>query len=253
MKRLLLAAVFVANTVFADTILVRSDEWMPYNGDPKRGQPEGYTVEILREALEGAGHTVIYEVVSFERAIKSFESGEITCLANVALEAPDNPRTKNTVGFAATSLFISKQVSKKGWEFDDISSFDPLRKIGLPQGWTWTEEYGQYFKQNSNRVKEIAGANALDKAIKMLSVGSLDLYIEDRNVFESKAKQLKLINKVVFAGYPYKGFPMYASCSKSNKNSEAYLKLIDDKIVEMRKNGKLKVLLNKYGIKDWAP
>ena len=44
---------------------------------------------------------------------------------------------------------------------------------------------------------------------------------------------------------------VFASFSPKKKKSKEYAKILSEETIKMRKDGRLQVLLDKYGIKDW--
>jgi polar amino acid transport system substrate-binding protein len=44
---------------------------------------------------------------------------------------------------------------------------------------------------------------------------------------------------------------VFASFSPKKEKSKEYAKILSEETIKMREDGRLKVLLDKYGIKDW--
>ena len=64
----------------ADTITIRSDDWCPYTCAPDSQKP-GYLIEIAREALGKAGHSVDYSFMPWTRVVKEVEDGKVDAAA----------------------------------------------------------------------------------------------------------------------------------------------------------------------------
>ncbi|HWQ09395.1 MAG TPA: hypothetical protein VN436_09820 [Holophaga sp.] len=72
----------------ADTITLKADSWMPFNGD---GQSEtGYMLDLARTLLEAKGHKVVYVMTPWDKALAEAKSGKCTGVIGASPEdAPD--------------------------------------------------------------------------------------------------------------------------------------------------------------------
>ncbi len=78
-RRSCLVFVFVILTGLtgrAETLRLRADSWMPYNGDAGAALP-GYTVELARAIFEPRGITVDYQTMTWGDALKAAAAGQI--------------------------------------------------------------------------------------------------------------------------------------------------------------------------------
>ncbi len=66
----------------ADEVTIVSDRWYPYNGIPKSPTP-GFGIEIARYGLEKAGHSLKYQLMSFERSVEQVRQGKKKCVIGV--------------------------------------------------------------------------------------------------------------------------------------------------------------------------
>jgi polar amino acid transport system substrate-binding protein len=80
----LLMVMGAAVPVFADTITVRADTWMPYNGEPNSDRP-GYCIEMLKVIFEPMGYKIDYQIEPWTRATANAEAGKIDAIIGAAI------------------------------------------------------------------------------------------------------------------------------------------------------------------------
>ncbi len=62
-------------SVYAETFTVVADFWCPYNCEPN-AEPEGFGIDILRQAFEAKGITVEYILKPWDQALGVVESNQ---------------------------------------------------------------------------------------------------------------------------------------------------------------------------------
>lgn len=68
---------------------LRADFWCPFNCEPDAARP-GFMVEIAQYALGKYGHTVDYQIMPWNRAIKEVRAGKIDgVIAELKSHSPD--------------------------------------------------------------------------------------------------------------------------------------------------------------------
>lgn len=225
---------------------------MPYNGDTAKGQREGYVVDIVRGALASHGHKLEYVVSPWDRTMQMMEDGTVDC-TYVGLELPDYPRSEEPVGLCKTAVWVLKRGKFKNWRYESTASLDALDRLGIPQGWVWFDDIQKYIddEKNRGRIKFFTGNDATERAMRMLGMQRIDMYIEVEDVFVPKAASMNMSDTFSIAGYTSEPVYLYMACSKKNKKSRHYIDLVDREIRRMRESGELRVILDSYGLKDW--
>jgi polar amino acid transport system substrate-binding protein len=244
----LFSMVFLASPLGADTITIAADNWMPYNGDGKT--ETGYMVDCAREIFAKAGHTIVYEVVPWSRAIEEARSGVYNGIIGAAEgDAPDFVFPAVELGFAGQGFLTRKSLA---WKYDGIKSLAGI-KLAVIQDYSYFPELDEYIKVNKNDKKRIDfgfGTNPLESNLKKLAEGQVDALVDNSYVLKYVVAKLKLQDKVSSGG----GVPpdrLYIAFSPANPKSKTYAKILSDGIEQLRRSGRLKEILAKYGLVDW--
>ncbi len=231
------------------TISLRTDIWFPYDGKPGSDK-EGFMIDIAREVFEAKGYKIDYQLAPWSRAIKDTRKGKYDGIVGAFKEeAPDFVFPENECGLS-TTVFITKKGEK--WKYTGV---DSLKKaaIGVIKGYSYGEVFDKYIKNNSKNSKRIQiafGADAFKSNSKKLMIGRLTAFVEDKMVAFSSLKKMGMADKVSIAGELFKD-NIYIAFSPNRKTSKKYAKILSDGMVRLRKSGKLKKILSKYGLKDW--
>jgi polar amino acid transport system substrate-binding protein len=93
--------------------------------------------------------------------------------------------------------------------------------------------------------------NALEQNFKKIMAGRVVTTLESVYVAEAKLKEMNLVGQIEQAGLMGEPTPMYIACSPAKPSSKEYAKLLSEGVKKMRASGKLKAILDKYGVKDW--
>ena len=251
---LFLGTLLAAFATQADTVTLRSDYWFPYNGDPENPRRPGYTIEIIRMALEEGGHKLDYQTLSWDESIEKVRSGKFDCVVGAyKSDAPDLIFTEEPLG-TDTTAFYSLTGEDNSWKYEGTASL-ANKRIGITESYSYGDELDAYFKSSEGKkhVQEVGGDEPLDKLIQLLLDKKIDLVVESPTVFRARIRQLGMkffFNESIL---PNKQEPLYFACSPNKESSRTYTQLISKKIRELRKSGELGTLLSKYGLKDWVP
>lgn len=232
--------------VLSDTISIRADDWYPNNGDPNAEKP-GYMIELAKAIFEPAGHTVDYQLMPWERAVDSVRKGSHDCVVGAYKEdAPDFAFPSVSWGLDSTGFFVK---SDSAWSY---SGFDSLltQKVGVINGYAYGEDIDELITANPATFDGLGGNDALEKNIKKLSAGRIDVVIESPNVMKAKLQELGLSNmkQVGTLGEPSE---MFIACSPAKASSVGYIKLIEEGTAQMRASGQLQQIMGRYGMSDW--
>lgn len=233
---------------FADEISIVADEWCPYNCEPGSENP-GYIIEIAQKVFSAAGHQVVYANVNWARAIREARSGKYSAIVGaIVSDAPDFIYPTLDQGVTKSCFFKEPHLP---WMFKGIDSMNEV-KIGVINDYSYGDVIDGYIETGkaSNGVQVVGGDNPLKLNVNKILKGRIDVLLEDPAVLgfylKAEGKQDKLVN----AGCT-EGDPLFASFSPSNKASASYAKLLSEGMANMRADGRLKAILDKYGVQDW--
>lgn len=236
---------------FSDTLRIATDEWCPYDCIPSQNQGKvGYLGDLLVETMANRGHKVEFVEVSYSRGLQLVREGKLDgTMACFREEAPDFVFPDFPLGKSNSTFFSQKEAS---WRYTGIDSLKQANMIGIIKGYDYVDPtVMDYINQSPKNVLAITGEKPLERLIEMLINGRLTTVIEDKSVLEYKAKQLGKSDRVKVSGTTDAIIDVYSSFSPKNPKSATYAKILSEETLKMRQNGRLKQLLERYGINDW--
>ncbi len=238
-----------SSTLWADDISLSSDLWCPYACESNSSSP-GFMVEIAKVILEGEGHKVNYTTINWARAVSETKTGKFAGIIGasradvVGFVLPSVP-----TGFNSNYFWVIKD---NNWSYKDVKSLSG-KKIGLINSYSYGNEIDNEVQKKNPNYIIVSGNDALKKLIRMTDIKRLDGFVENPNVLNYLLKDMpefknhfKIVSKNV-ANDP----DLFVAFSPSNPNSKKYAQLISDGMSNLRKSGKLKTILSKYGVSDW--
>jgi polar amino acid transport system substrate-binding protein len=250
-KKLITIFLILSTNCMADDIRLASDLWCPYTCEPKSDKP-GFMIEIAKMILEEAGHKVSYETTNWARAIEDTRKGKYTAIVGANKEeVPDFITPKIAIAQSDEFFWVE---SKSGWKYKNINSLLG-KKIGVINGYAYSDEVDLEVKKKNPAYVIISGEDALTKMIKMTAAKRLDSFVENLYVLEYALKDFPKFqnNYFVPASISFGGSEdLFVSFPPKNPKSKIYAQLLSDGMAKIRKNGKLKIILDKYGLKDWT-
>jgi len=242
-----LCVMAAAGPVAADIIRLRADDWCPFNcSEPKKG----YGVEVAEQVFAVAGHTVQYQLAPWSRSLEDCLRGEVDAVIGAApVDSPDLVFGAEPIG-QWDSTFVVK--AGNPWRYDGIQSLDQV-KLAAIIGYIYMDPVGDYVaanKQNKARVTQVGGTQPLDQSLKMVAAGRVDAAMESRAVLDYKLREMGLVDSLAIAGGTQSG-PIYIAFSPKHAKARDYARILDDGIRAMRADGRLKAILDRYGVRDW--
>lgn len=233
----------------ADEILLVADEWCPYNCAASTDAP-GYMVELARYAFETQGHSVVYKIVPWPRAINGTRNGTYDAIIGAGKEeVPDFVFPDEPAGLAVHSFYVART---SNWNYTGLEAL-PEVTLGVIKEYSYGTLYRDYIKPNegdSQRLSILSGDVALPRMINMLMLGRIDVMIEDKNVMDHQFMTRSDQHLIRAAGVACEE-QLFIALSPANSKSAQYALLLDNALREMKASGALTELLNKYGIKPW--
>lgn len=241
--------VFSGSAANADVITLRADEWCPYNCAEGADKP-GYGIEIAKEIFTKAGHTLDYKTMAWARALEDGRKGAI----GAVIGADKTEAADYVFPAEAIAVIDNTFVVKKGgaWKYAGPASLEKI-KLGAIQGYSYSGEVGNYVSANAKnaaRVDLVGGDNALEMNLKKLAASRIDATVDAKPVLAYKLMKLNLADKVDFVG-SVDPSPIYIAFSPANPKSKEYAAVLDKGLAEMRASGRLKQILDSYGVADW--
>ncbi len=229
-------------------ISVRADTWMPYNGDPKANLP-GYMIEIAAYAFQKHGYQLDYQLLPWERSLELLSKGKIDCVVG-AFKTKDRHFVFNEIPAGKEDVAFYGRTDARHWVYTGIDAFEGFT-LGVIGGYSYGREVDFYVANPNNDVFFAKGEDALERNIKMLLSKRIDILVESPTIFEFKTRNMPSGVYIKELDRQNKPQDVYFACSPVKKESEQYAQWLDEGIIELRKTGKLKKILKKYGMTDW--
>ncbi len=246
---LLAVAAMLSPAARADVITIRADEWCPYNCAADADRP-GYGIEIAREILAKAGHSIDYRTMAWPRAIEECRRGNVVAIIGATKEdAPDFVFPASPIGESDNTYVVKKGAA---WSYAGTASLGTV-KLGIIQGYAYSGKLDDYLKQHGRdraRVDAVGGDNALEQNLRKLLAGRIDVLVDTRAVLSYKIGDMKLADQVAMVGSDDPA-SIYIAFSPANPKARDYAALVDAGIAELRASGRLKAILDRYGMTDW--
>lgn len=256
LKKTLAVGIFSLSVIlplhlFSDTLRIATDEWCPY--DCLAGQNNGkvgYLGDLLVETMKARGHKVEFVEVSYTRGLELVREGKLDgTMACFREEAPDFIFPDFPLGKSNSTFFSLKDSS---WKYTGTKSLEEAKMIGIIDGYDYVDpKVMNYINKKPNNVLAIKGEKPLERLLEMLLNGRISTIIEDKSVLQYKINQMAKADMIKVSGVTDVVIDVFASFSPKKESSKEYAKILSEETIKMREDGRLKVLLDKYGIKDW--
>ena len=236
-------------------VTLRADQWSPFSGDPKSDSP-GFMIEIAEKIFAKNGLKVQYELMPWTRVLKEVKAGHFDAAVGASPEdAPDFIYSKEPQGKWTVACIV---LSSNPWQYG--GSIESLAKVRAASslGYVYGEDSAgndidKYIESNKGKsVEVLSGDFPLQTAIGMLQKKRVDVILETPEVFFDAVKQLKL-DPAEFrvAAELRPRTPVWVGFSPKLATSASYAQMMQEGMIEMRKSGELKKILDKYGVEDW--
>lgn len=241
----------VSANVQSETILMKGDQWCPFNCEPTgAGSKEnGYMVEVARIIFERNGHNVVYQIDTWSNSIKSVKKGDATALlATTKADAPELIYPDKIMGANKECFYVK---AKDKWEFIGVDTLKK-RKLGTAESYAYSGELTAFMVENPSQLVKATGSSPLDVHLENLNKGKIDTIVENPFVFNYYTEKKKVRDQYEDAGCTT-GDDLYIGFSPANPRSKEFAKMLTNGIDELRKDGTLGKIINKYSLKEWNP
>ncbi len=149
-------------------VVAVEDDWPPYASAPAGGgAPQGFAVDLVREALASQGVSVRFVVMPFARCMFLARSGEVTGCFNATIVGDNRDAYvwhPTPMFHEELAIFARADATQRGLGLADLEG----KRVGYTLGYTYPAE----FRQNA-RIHKI-GAKSDRVLIEMLQAGRVD-------------------------------------------------------------------------------
>ena len=234
----------------AKTLTVVSDEWCPYICDD-RVLP-GFLVEIVNEIARDNDLKVKFTLMPLARALNLAKKGRVDILlALTSQHIAELQLQQSQLSFGGLyNDFYVRAINP--WRFQSIAHLSASLKdnviLGTINGYHYGEQLNQLLKSNTDHVFPASGNSPLEKQLKMLQMGRLDILLDSRLTVQYQLSKLPK-SSIIYAGSQGEFTPLFLGFS-SLLSKEKVL-LFDNGLMTLRQSGKLDDILAKYALTDW--
>ena len=233
-------------SAIADAISLGADNWCPYTCDPSSDHP-GLLVEIARYSFEKAGHTVVFKVMPWSRAIQESREGRLDGIVGAfSADVPDFVFPSVPQLTAENRFFVSP---KNSWRFTGLESLSSIA-LGVVQDYHYEPKLDEYivkFSRDPSRVQVAKGDDPIATNIEKLLAGRIGTFLDDDKVVKYILTQRGTPDALIEAG-SLESANVFIAFSPKIKVSATCAKILSDGTREMRENGELAKLERRYGI-----
>jgi polar amino acid transport system substrate-binding protein len=236
--------------VKGEKLTVASDIWCPYICEDI--QAPGYIVELVSEIYQRHDIALKFETIPLARALDLAQQNKIDmvmALTDDHVLTYQLIKNKFSIGSFSNDFFV---YGNNPWRFTSVADLTEKllggTKLGVIEGYTYGDDINALLESQAQFFHISHGNNPLLNNLKMLEAGRLSIVLDSKNTVFYEAERSKQKN-LVYAGSEGKEVFLYMGFAR--KLALSYPDLLDQGILEYRKSGKLKRLLNKYGIYDW--
>lgn len=241
----------VALETKAETLTMLADYWCPYTCSPESNRP-GFMVEIAKEIFEPEGFKVEYTIRNWARAVADTKVGKYNAVIGANVGDVEGFILPNVPQGIAINYFWARKDSR--FFYKDIASLKG-NKVGVINGYSYgSKEIDLPIARHNSSFVIVSGEDALPKLMKMTEAKRIEGFIENPYVLED----LVLTSMKQFAGKfkpvsnnIVREVELYIAFSPAKHNSKKLALFLSEGMNKIRKSGKLKNILDKYGIKDW--
>ncbi len=227
-----------------------SDSWPPYS-DQAGTAREGYVVELLRAIYEPLGYTVNYTVQPWSRCLVGVRSGLYSGLAGAEHDdIPDLFFPRLMAGASFPTFFTSKTHL---WTYSGEMSLRQIR-LGVVQNYTYAPALDRYIaaEAQGDRIVVFRGDEPFRQMLAGLEGGRVDAIIENSLVVEAFLRQQRLPAELLrTAGSAGPGRGVFVPFSPVDERSPELAALFDRRLLELRRDGVLQRILDRYQVSDW--
>ena len=229
-------------------IKVIYDDYCPYYCDYQTFARRGYLADILKAIYEKRGYQVEFLFAPYARALKDVETGEADVVPGVfESEAKHLLLSKLRIGLLQFVFFVKKEIN---WEFTGIESLKKIKTIGVIRSYDYLI-IDDYLRDNPDRTLVISGENQATRGLKLLSIGRISAFPEDRFVGNFYAAQINRSDQFREAGNLGDLADLLVAFTPKSKKAKQLKSIYEKGLFELRASGELGKILEKYTLTDW--
>jgi polar amino acid transport system substrate-binding protein len=244
------AGLAVATVGWADSITIRADPWLPYNGLGNKA-PAGYMIDLAEKIARSNGHTINYANMPWDDALAEVRKGTYDCVVGAARDDADDFMFPGVSWGKSQNAFFG--MIESPWRYTGMESLDAIR-VAVIDSYSYSDELDAYIEahKTDGKVVTITGIRrATMSAVSQLVSRKADVFVEDVNVMQQTLNTMQMTDRVVNKGTLDELTDVYIACTPAKPRGKQYAQMFSDGLVALRASGELQAILDGYGLKDW--
>ncbi len=234
-----LTVLLLSLPTFAEKIIAVGDPWPPFI-DPD-SPSQGIILEIARAAYKTQNYEIEMKFVPWARAIEGVKEADYDVLLGTWYTKERTEFLLYSDSYLENKI---KFIKRKGdnFEFNGLDSLTG-KNVGVVRGYG----YGDAFLSATN-FNRPEGKNLMT-SIKKLVAERVDLTLEDEIVARAMLKKQapELLDQVEFTKNALSTNPLHVTSGLKNSRHKKIIDAFNKGLKEIKNNGTLDTILNKYG------
>ncbi|MAA70260.1 MAG: hypothetical protein CL679_00880 [Bermanella sp.] len=228
------------NVIFATT------HWCPYACEDLAESP-GVVYEFVKALLNKQGIEVQIQFYPWTRAIKEVTSGRAHGLLTAVHEEAPHLNFTNTPTMSYRVCFFTDGGS--GWSYSGVDSLKGIT-LGAIRGYGYDPQVNQYIRRADVRssLQLISGGDEITRFIEMLSLGRIDVFLDDQYVTAWQVKS----NGIDFTRIRKAGCladtPFYMGFNPALEWGDNVIEFLDESLKLKASQETLQSILKKYTV-----
>ena len=241
LRATILVSMVFARLAIAETFTVVSDYWCPYNCEPN-AEPEGFGIDILRQAFEAKGITVEYILKPWDQALAVVESNQYHAVMSAnktdsrKLIYPDSHFSRSTTCFF--------KHTDDEWEYKGVKTLEGIQ-LGIIKSYSYGVVLDKYLEQEKENIHIVSGSDPLKQLVIKMEKREIDVIIEDEHVFEyavgAHAKALGFEKD-----YCFPAANIYMAFAPNHPDTKKYMDIYNQRMKTLLKSETYKVIMGRY-------
>ncbi len=226
--------------------VLAADIWHPYScEDPAR---PGFLTEIASQALASRGHAPSYTVRPWNRAILEARAGRVDGLIGSPVgELPDFIYPACDLGTSRTTFYVRPG---SNWHYAGVESLEGQR-VGIVEGYPYGEPLDTEIREHPEHFAKSWGEGAAAINLKALAAGRVGIVAEDPLTVEEFIQETGQPGLFVAAGALEEALRISVAFQPGSPLARTYADDLCAGIKDLERTGKLKEIIQRYGLTHW--
>lgn len=229
--------------------------YCPFKCDRETQGSDGFEVDILREIFQKKGLKLIVRRIPETRVLPSLEDGFIDIATQLQWTID---RTSSVIAAEEpVSVIVLGALyrAEMDFRFSGVDNLKPLRFVGN-LGSEWPGEMQAIVDEGikSGRNMLISDNDYYNRVFGLLETKRVDITIDDMSVLRYEMRRANIEDRFKLdRATEFDSLPSYAIFAKSHPRAIEFRNMVETGMRQLRKSGRLKEILGKYGAADWRP